>query len=39
MTCKPSGLDFEATVAFKEGHGHGVKRLLLSFAGLEKVDR
>ena len=37
MTCKPSGLDFEATVAFKEGHG--VKRLLLSFAGLEKVDR
>ena len=37
MTCKPSGVDFEATVAFKEGHG--VKRLLLSFAGLEKVDR
>ena len=37
MTCKPSGTDFEATVAFKDGHG--VKRLLLSFAGLEKVER
>jgi DNA helicase-2/ATP-dependent DNA helicase PcrA len=35
MSCKPSGTDFEATVAFKEGFG--VKRLLLSFAGLEKV--
>ncbi len=32
----PSGTDFEVTVAFKEGHG--VKRLLLSFAGLEKVE-
>ena len=36
MSCKPSGTDFEATVAFKEGFG--VKRLLLSFAGLEKVE-
>ena len=35
MACKPSGDDFEVTVAFKEGHG--VKRLLLSFAPLEKV--
>ena len=32
----PSGEDFEVTVAFKEGHG--VKRLLLSFAPLEKVE-
>jgi DNA helicase-2/ATP-dependent DNA helicase PcrA len=32
----PSGADFEITVAFKEGHG--VKRLLLSFAPLEKVE-
>ena len=36
MSCKPSGTDFEATVAFKEGHG--VKRLLLSYAALEKVE-
>ena len=33
---KPSGGDLEVTVAFKEGHG--VKRLLLSFAPLEKVE-
>ena len=36
MSCKVSGDDFEVTVAFKEGHG--VKRLLLSFAPLEKVE-
>ena len=36
MSCKASGGDFEVTVAFKEGHG--VKRLLLSFAPLEKVE-
>ena len=36
MSCEPSGTDFEATVAFKEGFG--VKRLLLSFAALEKVE-
>jgi DNA helicase-2/ATP-dependent DNA helicase PcrA len=35
MSCKPSGTDFEATVAFK---GHGAKRLLLSLAALEKVE-
>ena len=33
--CKPSGGDYEVTVAFKDGHG--VKRLLLGFAPLEKV--
>ncbi len=33
---KPSGGDTEVTVAFKDGHG--VKRLLLSFAPLEKVQ-
>ncbi len=32
---KPSGGDLQVTVAFKDGHG--VKRLLLSFAPLEKV--
>ena len=36
MSCAPSGADFELTVAFKEGHG--VKRLLLSFAPLESVE-
>ena len=36
MSCKPSGGDFEVTVVFKEGHG--VKRLLLGFAKLEKVE-
>ena len=35
MSCTPSAGDFQLTVAFKEGHG--VKRLLLSFAPLEKV--
>ena len=34
--CKPSGGDFEITVAFKDGNG--VKRLLQGFAPLEKVD-
>ena len=34
--CKPSGGDFEITVAFKEGNG--VKRLLQGFAPLEKAD-
>ncbi len=33
---KQSGGDTEVTVAFKDGHG--VKRLLLSFAPLEKVE-
>lgn len=33
--CKASGGDFEVTVAFKDGAG--VKRLLMSFAKLEKV--
>ena len=37
MSCKATSGGFEATVAFKEGHG--VKRLLLSFAGLEKVEK
>ncbi len=36
MACEPSGVDFQVTVAFKEGGG--VKRLLLSFAPLEKVN-
>ena len=36
MDTKPSGDDVEVTVVFKEGQG--VKRLLLSFAPLEKVD-
>ena len=35
MSCTPSGGDFQLTVAFKEGHG--VKRLLLGFAPLEKL--
>ena len=34
--CKPSGGDFEVTVAFKDGAG--VKRLLLGMAPLEKID-
>lgn len=32
---KPSGADMEVTVAFKDGYG--IKRLLLSFAPLEKI--
>ena len=36
MECKPSGGDFEVTVAFKDGAG--VKRLLLGMAPLEKID-
>ena len=35
MNCEPIGADFQVTVAFKDGHG--VKRLLLSFAKLERV--
>ena len=36
ISTKPSGEDFEVTVAFKDGRG--VKRLLLSFAPLETVS-
>ena len=36
VTCSPSGDDFEVTVAFTEGQG--VKRLLHSFAPLERLD-
>ena len=36
MSCEASGADYQVTVAFKEGGG--VKRLLLSFAPLERVD-
>jgi DNA helicase-2/ATP-dependent DNA helicase PcrA len=36
MSSKVSNDDFEVTVAFKEGHG--VKRLLMSFAKLTKVE-
>ena len=36
MSNKQAGDDFEVTVAFKEGHG--VKRLLMSFAKLTKVE-
>ena len=36
VSCDPSGADFEVTVAFKDGQG--VKRLLLSFAPLERVE-
>ena len=36
MSSKQAGDDFEVTVAFKEGHG--VKRLLMSFAKLTKVE-
>jgi DNA helicase-2/ATP-dependent DNA helicase PcrA len=36
MECKPSGGDFEVTVAFRDGAG--VKRLLLGLAPLEKLD-
>ena len=34
--CEPAGSDFQVTVAFKDGNG--VKRLLQSFAKLEKVE-
>ena len=34
--CEPAGADFQVTVAFKDGGG--VKRLLQSFAKLEKVE-
>jgi DNA helicase-2/ATP-dependent DNA helicase PcrA len=37
VSCKVSGDDHEVTVAFKGGQG--VKRLLSSLAGLEKVQR
>lgn len=37
VSCVESGEDFEVTVAFKENHG--VKRLLLSYAPLEKVEQ
>ncbi len=36
MECKPSGGDYEVTVAFRDGAG--VKRLLLGMARLEKVE-
>ena len=36
MSCEPSGADFQATVAFKDGGG--VKRFLTSFAPLEKME-
>ena len=35
-SCEPSGADFQATVAFKDGGG--IKRFLTSFAPLEKVE-
>ena len=35
VSCAPSGGDFEVTVAFKDG---GVKRLLLGFAPMKKVE-
>ena len=35
VSCEPSGGDFQVTVAFD---GQGVKRLLLSFAQLDKVE-
>jgi DNA helicase-2/ATP-dependent DNA helicase PcrA len=35
MSCEPSGADFEITVVFDEAHG--VKRLLLGFAPMEKL--
>ena len=35
VSCAPSGADFEVTVAFKDG---GVKRLLLGFAPMEKLE-
>ena len=37
VSCSPSGQDVEVTVAFVAGNG--VKRLLLSYAPLEKVER
>ncbi len=35
MACDPSGDDYRVTVIF--GEQHGIKRLLLGFANLEKV--
>ncbi len=35
MACDPSGDDYRVTVIF--GEEHGIKRLLLGFANLEKV--
>ena len=35
-SCEPSGTDYQATVAFKDGGG--VKRFLTGFAPLEKVE-
>ncbi len=37
VNCAPSGQDIEVTVAFKDSNG--VKRLLLSYAPLEKVKK
>ena len=37
VNCAPKPGDYEVTVAFK-GHS-GIKRLLASFAKLEKVER
>ena len=36
INCVPSGGDFELTVAFKDDHG--IKRLLLSLAPIQKVE-
>ena len=36
MSCEPTGTDYQATVAFKDGGG--VKRFLTGFAPLEKVE-
>ena len=36
MSCEPSGDDFKVTVVFNEDHG--VKRLLLAFAPMQKLD-
>jgi len=37
VSCEPSGMDYQVVVAFK-GEA-GIKKLLLSFAPLERVDR
>ena len=36
INCVPSGGDFELTVAFRDDHG--IKRLLLSLAPIQKVQ-